>query len=538
MYKFKTLFVIFLSAITLVSVTGKNVMAQATATGSVFIFNPNTGYSQSVSGEITIPAGSFNGLEVTPNFRTSLVGDNNFFPTNPLQAPITDLLINPQGINFTLAPSLNAETAALLSGLSVNGNLPEIISILRANPDLLRDGSQNQAIATGQTTLIAPDGSVQSVSGEIALPNGLFYQGWEDLVNGPCGPSATGCLIIYSVDPNSLVNPLAPNYRQFGTIPQDPNTPRIEQLIINPGPVSLFSNNGNNYDLNAAAAQILSAVPINELSNVVSIIRAASGSSGPFSSRVQGRAMGVTMISTPSGTTQSVSGEINLPVGLYFDDPEGLSTNCPGNACLTVLPDIQWYGNSADTAYIQQLVVDPGFVQPGDPNNVTFALRSSSFDFNAAAADILYQYIDNGSLSDVVSVIRAGAGADGLTPKNRPVARASGTVTLTLPNGAVQSVTAELSLPNSLYYTGANSCGSACLVVTPTLDTAAASLNNDPNLLSVTSLLIDPGTANDPTLIRGWDFDAAAANALNQAGDLQAQVSIIRAGAGASNGLE
>lgn len=558
MLKFKTLLVSILSTMTLICVTDKSVMAQATATGSVFIFNPNTGYSQSVSGEITLPAGSFNGLLVTPNFTTSLAGDNNFFPANPLQAPITDLLLNPLGINFAVTPSLNTETAALLSTLSVNGNLPEIVSILRANPDLLRDGSTTQAIATGQTTLLFPDGSVQSVSGEIALPNGLFYQGWESPAIDPnnpvgtCGNAATGCLIIYTVDPNRL-DPLNPNYREFGSIPQDPTLPRIEQLIINPGPVSLFlSSAAASYDLNAAAAQVLSGIPLNELSNIVSIIRAGSGSNGPFSSQVQARAMGVAMISTPSGTTQSVSGEITLPAGLYFDDPLSASAYCPGNACLTILPDIQWYDISANSANITQLTINPGFVQPGDPLTPTGTFRSSSFDFNAAAADILYQYIDLGvlpELSNIVSVIRAGAGSNGLTPENRPAARASGSVTISLPNGGVQSVNAELTLPNSLYYSGANpanimdtaasnNCnnGSACFAVTPTLDTAAAIVANDPNLVVISSLLIDPGTANDPTFFRGWDFDAAAADALIKAGTLQEQVSIIRAGAG--SGLE
>lgn len=537
MYKYKTLLASFLTAVTLVSVTGKSAMAQATASGSVFIFNPNTGYSQSVSGEITIPAGSFNGLEVTPNFTQSLFGPPDFFPSNVLQAPIQDLLINPLGINFTLAPSLNAQTATLLSSYNVNGQLPEIISILRANPDLLREGTQNQAIATGQVTLLAPDGSVQSVSGEIALPNGLFYQGWVDNFNvSSCNTSATGCLMIMPVDPN---------IGSFGAFLD--GSPKIEQLIINPGPIALFADNGSSYDLNAAAGQLLSGIPLNQLSNIVSIIRAGSGSNGPFSSRVQGRAMGVTLVSTPSGTTQSVSGEISLPVGLYFDE----NFNCGFSSCLAILPDIQWYGTSADTAYINELIIDPGLIQPGDPIFPTGFFRAGSFDFNAAASDILYQYIDSGSLSEVVSVIRAGAGSDSLTPKNRLTAKASGSVTLTLPNGAVQSVTAELTLPNSLYYSGANpsninnpavgincSNGPACFVVTPILNTAGAIALNDPNLLSITTLSIDPGPPNDPTIVRGWDFDAAAASALIQAPDLQAQVSIIRAGAGASNGLE
>ena len=58
MNKYKTIILSVLSTLTMFSSSvNKSVIAQATATGAVVQFNPNTGFIQSVSGEITIPAG-------------------------------------------------------------------------------------------------------------------------------------------------------------------------------------------------------------------------------------------------------------------------------------------------------------------------------------------------------------------------------------------------------------------------------------------------------------------------------------------------
>lgn len=569
MSKFKTLLVSLLSTITLLSVTDKVVMAQATATGSVVIFNPTTGYTQSVSGQITLPAGAFVGpLTVTPTLTNSI--DPNTSLPNPIIAPITDLTINPTLIDFSIPPvSLNAQTAQLLES---TGNLSDQVSIIRANSNLMSNGSSSQAIATGQTTLTYPDGSVQSVSGEISLPNGLYFIGALSPTDANCGPNS-GCLVIYTIDPDRRNDPSNPNLLEFGRIPQNLTVPRLETLVIDPGSAELVRPN---YDLNAAAAQVLSALdPTTQLSDIVSIIRAGIGSNGPYSSQVQARAMGMAMIATPNGTTQAVSGEITLPAGLYFGDPQSLNAYCKGSGCLTVLPDIQWYGNDSDPfwnpnaqpnlsltptsnqAIIRQLTLNPGFVLPGDPTSIIpNSLATSSLDFNAAVAEVLYEYIDQNTLTDdqlsnIVSVIRAGAGSNGLSPQNRPVARASGSVTISLPNGATQSVSAELSLPNSLYYQGANplnifnlnassNCtgGSACFAITPDFGGSLYSTLqlSDPNLVIISSLVIDAGSPNDPSIFRSWDFDAAAADALIKANALQEQVSIIRAGAG--SGLE
>lgn len=532
MNKYKTIILSVLSTITMISGMGKSAMAQATASGAVVQFNPDTGYIQSVSGEISLPTGAFNSanpLVIAPIL--------NITP-DPTLAIIPYLIIDPGGIDFNVVPTtLNAQIAQILGSLSVVGDLSDIVSILRANPNILSNGTSDQAVATGQSTLTYPDGSMQSVAGEISLPTGLYYEGVDNNVvtslgyTGCTGGPPSGCLLITSV---------------FDTITGTVDSPFIRELIIDPGPANIV---GTSYDLNATAALKLTSAT--NLSDIVSIIRATSGANGPFSTQLQARAMGMVMIDTPDDTTQSVSGEVTLPAGLYFDDPELLSSYCPGSSCLTVLPDIQWTDPlDANSAFINQLTINPGFVNPGDPINQVGLFSPSSFDVNAAVALKLYEYVEqdaitNDQLSNIVSVIRAGAGSNGLSPLNRPTARASGSATIVLPNGATQSTSGELNLPNSLFFTGADpaniqefnasfgcSSGQACFVLTPTIITDP----NDPNTRIISSLAIDPGSPNNPTTIRGWDFDAAAAYALTQADELQEQVSIIRAGAG--NGLE
>ncbi|BAQ66535.1 hypothetical protein GM3709_3300 [Geminocystis sp. NIES-3709] len=528
----------------MISATGKSVMAQATATGAIVEFNPVTGYTQSVSGEITLPTGAFNGpLNITPVVSGS---------ASPLDPIIPFLIINPGGIDFSIPPTtLNAQAAEILLNAF---DLSDIVSILRANTNFLSNGTANQAIATGQTTLLYPDGSTQSVSGEISLPTGLYYEGASSPQDGggndidpTCG-IGSGCLVIGTVFDEAqdvLANPTG--------------VPRIKELIIDPGVPNIA---GSGYDFNAAAAFKLTAIPLADLSDIVSVIRAGSGINGPFSTQLQARAMGMVMVGTPDGTTLSVSGEITLPAGLYFDGtlfdiPGGGVANvdndyCPGSSCLAVLPDIRWRDSlDSNSAFINQLTINPGFVSPGDPANLTGLFSPSSFDFNAAVAGKLYEYIEQDQLTqdqlaNIVSVIRAGAGSRGLSPENRPIARASGSATIVLPNGSTQSVSAELSLPTSLYFLGADPAniqdtdastgctnGTACFLLTPSFEPIDP-LN--PNLVTISQLSIDPGSPNDPSTIRGWDFDAAAADALTKATTLEAQVSIIRAGAG--SGLE
>jgi hypothetical protein len=111
-----------------------------------------------------------------------------------------------------------------------------------------------------------------------------------------------------------------------------------------------------------------------------------------------------------------------------------------------------------------------------------------------------------------------------------PQAYANASATITLMNGASQSNGIETALPgNGMYY---DHTGIA-VVATPTYVGGLAV-----NTATMNTLTIGPGTQEEPT--NTATFTAAAAQALNTytlANDLQAEVSIIRAGAGV-DGLE
>lgn len=105
-------------------------------------------------------------------------------------------------------------------------------------------------------------------------------------------------------------------------------------------------------------------------------------------------------------------------------------------------------------------------------------------------------------------------------------AYASGSSEIVLMNGASQSVKAEIVAPSGASF-------AAGVTVTPTL---SGDLSTNTSVFS--SLNVNPGSpiAAPP----GTSFTAAAASALNAAttaGNLDAQVSIIQAGAGA-DGLD
>jgi hypothetical protein len=421
-------------------------------------------------------------------------------------------------------PPATINAAAALK-LSQANDLSEQVSILRAGKDLLNDSKVSQSTVTGNTTLtyVGTDpnlvGFSQSVSGEVSLPKGLYYFGAvaESRVPGTC-VSSSGCLFVASVVSSNVVV----------------GVPRLNQLIVDPGPVGLIPAP---YDFNTQAATTL--LSITTLPDIVSFIRAGSGTNGPSGTALQARASGSAIITTPNGSTQSVSGEISLPAGLYFER-NAPDANCKnsGGGCLAVIPDVLLGTNTGgittttDLAYINQLTLDPGPVQPGDP----LALNElPPRNFNAQAASQLYQAVATGSLSDVVSIIRAGTGADGLSGSSKSVARASGGVTITLPNGSVESVTGEQSLPAGQFFNGSAGCvsGGGCLTITPALANRYDGTNL--NLVTIQSLVVDPGLAN--TTNKLWTFDAAAAYALIKQKPLSDQISVIRAGT-ENNGLE
>ena len=338
------------------------------------------------------------------------------------------------------------------------------------------------ASATGTVVIATPNGSMQTVSGQISLPAGMHYSG--PLVITP----TTGTVP--------------------GTFPSD-DTVRIENLTIDPGIAQLNTP----LDFNAAAAAVLYSA--NDLSDIVSLIRAGSGPNGPSSTQNQATATGSVTIKVPNGSTQSVSGEVSLSPGMYYFGP------------LQVQPEILWQDPitpDPNTAFIETLTVNPGFVIQDA------FLGFGPIDFNAAAAFWLYQFSLFNDLSGVVSIIRAGAGEDGIgASPNRGQARATGSVVITTPNLATQSVSGEITLPPGMFYD--RFFADAVLVIDPTFSGTPGT-----NGFLVDSLSIDPGFAND-NFGQAWDFNAAAAFSLSSAGNLSDQVSIIRAGAG-DNGLE
>jgi hypothetical protein len=419
--------------------------------------------------------------------------------------------------------TINAAAALKLSEATT---LSEQVSILRAGKDLLNNASASQSTVTANTTLtyvgVDPDlvGFSQSVSGEVSLPKGLYYFGAvaESRPSPGICASGSGCLFVASVVSSNL----------------DVGVPRLDQLIVDPGVASLIPAP---YDFNTQAATTLLA--LTTLPDIVSFVRAGSNADGPSGTALQARASGSVIITTPNGSTQSVSGEISLPSGLYFER-SAPDANCKNGAggCLAVIPDVQLGTNNGgittttDLAYINQLTLDPGPVKPGDPLALSGLVPRN---FNAQAASQLYLAVDSGSLSDVVSIIRAGKGSDGLSSSSESVARASGGATISLPNGSVYSVTGELSLPAGQFFNGSAGCvsGGGCLTITPALANRYDGTNL--NLVTIQSLVVDPGLAN--TINKLWTFDGAAAYALTQQTTLSDQISVIRAGAG-SNGLE
>jgi hypothetical protein len=109
-------------------------------------------------------------------------------------------------------------------------------------------------------------------------------------------------------------------------------------------------------------------------------------------------ASGSSTIVLMNGASQSVGAEISLPAGTYF-------TGTAGNGEVTVTPTLagtlDTNTNSFDT-----LVVDPGL-----PDSLANLAPGASTTFTAAAAA---QLDAAATLEEIVSIIRAGAGVDGL----------------------------------------------------------------------------------------------------------------------------
>lgn len=121
-------------------------------------------------------------------------------------------------------------------------------------------------------------------------------------------------------------------------------------------------------------------------------------------------ASGSSTIVLMNGASQSVGAEISLPGGTYF-------TGSGSNGEVTVTPDLYDTSTllSTNTQSIDNLEVNPG-----PPESITTLGSGSSATFTAAAAAALDIASDlanagtNFNLEQVVSIIRAGAGVNGL----------------------------------------------------------------------------------------------------------------------------
>lgn len=130
-------------------------------------------------------------------------------------------------------------------------------------------------------------------------------------------------------------------------------------------------------------------------------------------------ASGSSTIVLMDGASQSVGAEISLPTGTYFTGGESipLGTVLGG---VVVTPTLETPGDNSlvgesglaiNDQNIAELVVDPGL-----PDSVA-GLGGGSTSFTAAAAaqlDSLDLTLNPADLASVVSIIRAGAGVDGL----------------------------------------------------------------------------------------------------------------------------
>lgn len=133
-------------------------------------------------------------------------------------------------------------------------------------------------------------------------------------------------------------------------------------------------------------------------------------------------ASGSSTIVLMNGASQSVGAEISLPTGTFFT---GGVTNVPGTpaqvaGAVVVTPTLETPGDPSLVGESGLAINDQNFfelvVDPGLPDSVA-GLGGGSTTFTAAAAaqlDSLDLTINPADLASVVSIIRAGAGVDGL----------------------------------------------------------------------------------------------------------------------------
>jgi hypothetical protein len=500
-------------------------VTQANALGTVTYSNGT--FLQSITGEVILQAGYFLGPLTIEQYE-GLPGQPNTANYPIGNGLISSINISPGPADFSgvQATPNTVSAAAAIKLAEANGNISAQTSILRAGPHLFDSVGNNQSVATGTTSIVdIATGFSQSFSGEMALPNNLYFFGsdtgtyTEDPFNPPFGLCAPGssCLFVAAIADSTF----------SGGVPQ------LQQLIVDPGPVAVINPPLN---FNAQAAETLANLDtVAALDEVVSFIRAGTTDSGPLSTNLQGRITGSATIAItrpaplPPEQSQSVSGEVRLPPGLYFNRPavDASCRNAPGS-CFAIAPDITQAtaGNfQLDSIAINSLDLLPGVTQPDSP--VLGPGSPTVYDFSAQVALKVYEATAAGNLSNLVSLIRAGASPSPTSPAQ---AIASGSATTSFANGAVQTVSGEVSLPTGQFFTGSTACNTAttsCFRIDPTYTIAADG--------TLASLTVDPGPGN--TTIEQWTFEGSKAYAISQQTGVSDTVSVIRAAVGAG-GLE
>jgi hypothetical protein len=387
--------------------TGTN-QSSATATTTITsIAGTTTGFSQSFSGQILLPNNLyFLGPDVetytinplTPaGLGVCAPGQGCLFVAPIFSSfsnfsdgiPSLEQLVFDAGPVAVITPALNlnAEAAVLLAATDTVTALSDVVSLIRAGTSAEGPAANSiQGGVSGAVTIITPEGGVQSVSASVTLPPGLYF---NHELDGSCrNPSPTGSACL-AVIPNILQN-TGSNFEL--------DSVAVDQLSLFPGLVLPGDPLGGAavtvYDFNAQVAlKVYQATDAGDLSNLVSLIRAGSGGSSS-SGQPQAVASGAVSTVFTTGAVQSVSGEISLPPGQFFDGSSGCNTGT--SQCVQVTP---FYPVSDGT--IASLTIDAG------PGNTTVPL----WTFNSGVA---YAITSQTTVSDVVSVIRAAAGAQGL----------------------------------------------------------------------------------------------------------------------------
>lgn len=119
-------------------------------------------------------------------------------------------------------------------------------------------------------------------------------------------------------------------------------------------------------------------------------------------------ASGSSTIVLMNGASQSVGAEISLPAGTYFT---GATTGlaAPGSVVVSPILTDAALGLAVNEQSFVELNVDPGL-----PDSLTNLTPGFSASFTAAAAAALDAAVAAADLPAQVSIIRAGAGVDGL----------------------------------------------------------------------------------------------------------------------------